>query len=193
VNYELLYGIKATHTNQCSLLPVTHIVLSSYFSVVFPNSIMAITPSNIHISALRYKQSIQFNHQIHIIFDSLMAPDVLQLILSTLMVSTYLIKNLQDDINRTNWSWHGCSVSFLLQFLLKYLMLRHHSSFGINFKNLTPHNRVPRHLNSNFIFKHLRKGGFSCAQFIQYMHSLADCLRSIGSDISDQDLVLYTL
>jgi gag-polypeptide of LTR copia-type len=38
-----------------------------------------------------------------------------------------------------------------------------------------------------------KKGGLSCSQFLQHIQSLADRLRSIGSDISDQDLILYTL
>jgi gag-polypeptide of LTR copia-type len=38
-----------------------------------------------------------------------------------------------------------------------------------------------------------KKGGSSCAQYIQHMQSIADCLRSIGSDVSEDDLVLYTL
>jgi gag-polypeptide of LTR copia-type len=38
-----------------------------------------------------------------------------------------------------------------------------------------------------------KKGGTSCSQFIQQIQSIADRLRSIGSEISDQDLVLYTL
>jgi gag-polypeptide of LTR copia-type len=38
-----------------------------------------------------------------------------------------------------------------------------------------------------------KKGSSTCSQFIQQIQSIADRLRSIGSDISDQDLVLYTL
>jgi gag-polypeptide of LTR copia-type len=39
----------------------------------------------------------------------------------------------------------------------------------------------------------LKKDGSTCAQFIQHIQSLAYRLRSIGCQISDQDLVLYTL
>jgi gag-polypeptide of LTR copia-type len=38
-----------------------------------------------------------------------------------------------------------------------------------------------------------KKGGLSCSQYLQHMQSLTDRLRSIGSEISDQDLVLFTL
>jgi gag-polypeptide of LTR copia-type len=38
-----------------------------------------------------------------------------------------------------------------------------------------------------------KKGASSCMQYLQQMTSIVDCLRSIGSDISEQDLVLYTL
>jgi hypothetical protein len=37
-----------------------------------------------------------------------------------------------------------------------------------------------------------KKGNLTCTQFIQHMQSLADQLHSIGSLISDQDLVIYT-
>jgi gag-polypeptide of LTR copia-type len=38
-----------------------------------------------------------------------------------------------------------------------------------------------------------KKGGSTCIQYLQNMQSIADCLRSIGNDIFEQDLVLYTL
>jgi gag-polypeptide of LTR copia-type len=38
-----------------------------------------------------------------------------------------------------------------------------------------------------------KKGGSTCRQYLQHMQSIADCLRNIGSDISEQDLILYTL
>jgi gag-polypeptide of LTR copia-type len=38
-----------------------------------------------------------------------------------------------------------------------------------------------------------KKGGASCAEFLQHMEVLADRLRSIGVEVSDQDLVLHTL
>jgi gag-polypeptide of LTR copia-type len=38
-----------------------------------------------------------------------------------------------------------------------------------------------------------KKGGTSCAQFLQNMQGIADQLRSIGTDIPDQELVIYTL
>jgi gag-polypeptide of LTR copia-type len=38
-----------------------------------------------------------------------------------------------------------------------------------------------------------KKGGSTCRQYLQHMQSIADCLRSIGSDVSEQDLILYTL
>jgi gag-polypeptide of LTR copia-type len=38
-----------------------------------------------------------------------------------------------------------------------------------------------------------KKGSLSCAQFLQHIQSLVDRLRSIGSDVSDQDMVLFTL
>jgi gag-polypeptide of LTR copia-type len=38
-----------------------------------------------------------------------------------------------------------------------------------------------------------KKGGVTCAQFIQHIQSIADQLRSIGTNVSDHDLVLYTL
>jgi gag-polypeptide of LTR copia-type len=37
------------------------------------------------------------------------------------------------------------------------------------------------------------KGGLTCAQFLQHMQSIADRLRSIESEVSDHELVLYTL
>jgi gag-polypeptide of LTR copia-type len=39
----------------------------------------------------------------------------------------------------------------------------------------------------------VKKGNATCSQYIQQVQSIADQLRSIGSDLSDQDLVLYTL
>jgi gag-polypeptide of LTR copia-type len=38
-----------------------------------------------------------------------------------------------------------------------------------------------------------KKGASTCAQFIQHMQSFADRLHSVGSELTDQDLVLYTL
>jgi gag-polypeptide of LTR copia-type len=38
-----------------------------------------------------------------------------------------------------------------------------------------------------------KKGASTCAQFIQHMQSFAYRLRSVGSELTDQDLVLYTL
>ncbi|KAJ4768699.1 hypothetical protein LUZ62_079074 [Rhynchospora pubera] len=38
-----------------------------------------------------------------------------------------------------------------------------------------------------------KKGGANCSQFLQHMQSLADRLRSIGSDVNDQDLLMYIL
>jgi gag-polypeptide of LTR copia-type len=38
-----------------------------------------------------------------------------------------------------------------------------------------------------------KKGGTTCVQFLQYMQGIADQLRSVGAEISDQELVLYTL
>ncbi|KAJ1701542.1 hypothetical protein LUZ63_001321 [Rhynchospora breviuscula] len=38
-----------------------------------------------------------------------------------------------------------------------------------------------------------KKGGSTCAQYIQQMQALADRLRSIGSTVTDQDLVVYTI
>jgi gag-polypeptide of LTR copia-type len=38
-----------------------------------------------------------------------------------------------------------------------------------------------------------KKGGSTCADFIQKMQSITDRLRSIGIDITDQELVLYIL
>ncbi|KAJ1695606.1 hypothetical protein LUZ63_012304 [Rhynchospora breviuscula] len=38
-----------------------------------------------------------------------------------------------------------------------------------------------------------KRGGASCAQFLQHMQEIVDRLRSIGSSISDQELVMYTL
>jgi gag-polypeptide of LTR copia-type len=38
-----------------------------------------------------------------------------------------------------------------------------------------------------------KKGGTSCSQYVQQMQELADRLRSICSEVSNQDLVLYTL
>jgi gag-polypeptide of LTR copia-type len=37
------------------------------------------------------------------------------------------------------------------------------------------------------------KKGSSCAQFLQHIQSIVDKLRSVGSAISDQDMMLYTL
>ncbi|KAJ1699274.1 hypothetical protein LUZ63_007786 [Rhynchospora breviuscula] len=39
----------------------------------------------------------------------------------------------------------------------------------------------------------LKKGGNTCTQFLQLMQGIADRLRSIGSPVSEQDLVVYTL
>jgi gag-polypeptide of LTR copia-type len=38
-----------------------------------------------------------------------------------------------------------------------------------------------------------KKGGATCGQYLQHMKSIANCLCSIGSDISEQDLILYNL
>jgi gag-polypeptide of LTR copia-type len=38
----------------------------------------------------------------------------------------------------------------------------------------------------------VKKGGSSCAQFLHQMQLLVDRLRSIGTDVSDNELVLYT-
>ncbi|KAJ3698372.1 hypothetical protein LUZ61_002077 [Rhynchospora tenuis] len=38
-----------------------------------------------------------------------------------------------------------------------------------------------------------KKGSASCAQYLQYMQSIADRLRSVGDPISEHDLVAYTL
>jgi hypothetical protein len=38
-----------------------------------------------------------------------------------------------------------------------------------------------------------KKGGSTYAQYIKLMQGLADRVHSIGADLSDQDLVLYTL
>jgi hypothetical protein len=37
-----------------------------------------------------------------------------------------------------------------------------------------------------------KKGSTSCSQYVQQMQELADRLRSICSEVSNQDLVLYT-
>ncbi|KAJ3701119.1 hypothetical protein LUZ61_004824 [Rhynchospora tenuis] len=39
----------------------------------------------------------------------------------------------------------------------------------------------------------IKRGGASCSQFLQQIQGIADRLRSIGSDVPDHDLVLYTL
>jgi gag-polypeptide of LTR copia-type len=38
-----------------------------------------------------------------------------------------------------------------------------------------------------------KKGGSTCVQYLQHMQSIVDCLRSIESDVFEQDLILYIL
>ncbi|KAJ3701350.1 hypothetical protein LUZ61_005055 [Rhynchospora tenuis] len=44
-----------------------------------------------------------------------------------------------------------------------------------------------------FLLQTIRKGNDTCAQYLQRIQSIADNLRSVGSAISDQDLILQTL
>jgi glycerol-3-phosphate O-acyltransferase len=52
---------------------------------------------------------------------------------------------------------------------------------------------IAKMLELKLLLQISKKGSSSCLQFIQHMQIIADRLRSIASDIFDQNLILYTL
>jgi gag-polypeptide of LTR copia-type len=95
----------------------------------------------------------------------------------------------QQDQLILAWIFNSISQSILAQ------VINCNSSFQLWLKLQQIHGSqsLERVLELKLQLQTSKKGGSSCAQYIQHMQSIADCLRSIGSDVSEDDLILYTL
>jgi gag-polypeptide of LTR copia-type len=107
------------------------------------------------------------------------------------MVLSPLILPFNTGINKINLFLHGSSMSqsILAQVINCEISLQ----LWQKLQQLHTSQSIARVLELKMQLQTSKKSGSSCAQYIQHMQYIVDCLRSIRSDVSEQDLVLYTL
>jgi gag-polypeptide of LTR copia-type len=171
--------------------------------------------TTVPISTFRADQPIQFSHQIHTILNHdnylLWKSQVLPVLRgydligfidgshpsppSTIVTdgvstvnSTYAKWNQQDKLILA-WLFSSISSPVLAQ------VLNASTSHQLwqQLQNIHSSQSIAKVRELKLLLQTTKKENSSCLQFIQQIQAIADRLRSIGSEITDQDLVLYTL
>jgi gag-polypeptide of LTR copia-type len=95
----------------------------------------------------------------------------------------------QQDQLILAWLFSSISALILVQ------ILNVESSFQLwqRIQQFHTYQSLAKVLELKMLLQTSKKVALSCTQFVQHMQSIAYRLRSVGSTISDQDLVIYTL
>jgi gag-polypeptide of LTR copia-type len=178
---------------------------------------VATAPNIVHISTLRSDQPIQFIHYSnpynpqfrqfilsgnHIFLPVLRCFDLIGFIDGSRSPPTRVIS--VNGVNSTNpefTCWHQQNKLILVWIfssiseLILAQVLNAETSFQLWQQLSQSHTSqsIAKVLELKFSLQTSKKGGSTCAQFIQHIQSLADRLRNIEISESDQDMILYTL
>lgn len=111
-----------------------------------------------------------------------------------IMVHAQLILPISHGSVKTNSSLDGFSLPSLRALLHKSLIVQHLMTSGRqSIQQVYASESMARMLELRLQLQTTKKGGMSCTDYLQKMRSIADQLRSIGSPVSDHDLLLYAL
>jgi gag-polypeptide of LTR copia-type len=170
---------------------------------------------NLAISMSRADQPIQFSHQIHTVLTHenylLCKSQILSVLrgynlvgfidgTSTMPPSTILVNEI-STVNPAFTKWHQRD-QLILAWLFSSIsapilaqVLHAETSFQLwqHLNQFHTSQSLAKVLELKLLLQTSKKSNLTCTQFIQHMQSLADRLRSVGSMITYQDLVIYTL
>ncbi|KAJ1698573.1 hypothetical protein LUZ63_007085 [Rhynchospora breviuscula] len=176
---------------------------------------MTTSNGNLGLSAPRSEQPIQFSHQIHTTLNSenylLWKSQILPVLRGYDLIGfvdgtrtspeRHLTTTTGVSINPDYTKWHQQD-QLILAWLFRSIsvpilaqVISAETAFQLweKLKQIHTSQSLAKVLELRLLLQTSKKGGTICIDFIQQMQSIADRLRSIGSEISEQNLVIYTL